>query len=50
MIRKADKKTEIVAARLPVEMHKRLLKCAKRKQEKPSDIIRRALASYFVQN
>ena len=50
MIRKADKKTETVAARIPAELRIRLLKCAKRKNEKPSDIIRKALVFYFAQN
>ncbi len=50
MIRKADKKTTTVAARIPEDMKKRLFKAAKRRKEKPSDTLRKALAVFLLEN
>ena len=50
MIRKADKKTTTVAARIPEDMKKRLFKAAKRRKERPSDTIRKALDLFLLEN
>lgn len=50
MIRKADKKTETIAARIPEELRKRLFRAAKRRKEKPSDTIRKALTLFLLEN
>lgn len=50
MKHKNDMKTETVAARVSTELRRRILKHAKRRKEKPSDIIRKAVIFYLAQN
>jgi len=47
---KSEMKTERIAVRLNVALRKNLLKAAKRTGDKPSDIIRKALAFYLIQH
>jgi hypothetical protein len=47
---KNEQKTERIAVRLGVVLHKNLLKTAKRHKERPSETIRKALAFYLAQH
>ena len=47
---KAKMKPATVAVRLTEAVHKRLLKTAKRHNERPSDTIRKAIALYLLEN
>lgn len=50
MRRKTELKTETVGARIPTELRVKLNKVAKKRNERPSDVIRKAIVFYLAQN
>lgn len=50
MKHKNDMKTDTVAARISAELRKRILRHAKKRNERPSDTIRKAIIFYLAQN